>query len=176
MAAPSRSTPAMTGEIEKVVFAAEESGFSVVRIRVEGRRNPVTIVGRMPGVREGETIKVEGQWKNDPKFGEQLEVQRFESVLPATTEGIRRYLASGMVRNIGPKMAERIVEKFGEKTLTILDERPELLGDVEGIGPKRVASLKAAWDEQREVRSIMVFLQGHGVSPSHAHRIFKRFG
>ena len=173
---PATRAPQLTGEVDKVVFAAEESGFSVVRIRVPGRRETVTVVGRMPGIREGETIKVEGHWKTDPKFGEQLEVERFETVLPATAEGIRRYLASGMVKNIGPKMAERIVDKFGDKTLEILDEHPELLGNVEGIGPKRVASLKTAWDEQREVRSIMVFLQGHGVSPSHAHRIFKRFG
>lgn len=135
----------LQGEISRVVFTSEDSGFTVVRIDVRGRRAPVVAVGRMPGVREGETIKVQGRWKTDPKFGEQLEVLEFETVLPQTEEGIRSYLASGMIHGIGPKLAARIVETFGDRTLDVLDEHPERLSEVEGIGAKKVASLKDAW-------------------------------
>lgn len=163
------------GEVDRVVFSSE-SGFTVARVKRPGTRDPITVVGKLPGLRAGETIHVKGRWKLDPKFGEQLEVDSYRAVLPATVEGIRRYLASGMVKNIGPEMAKRIVAKFGEKTLQIIDDHPERLAEVEGIGKKRVAAVKVAWEEQREIRSVMVWLQGHGVSPAYAHRIYKRFG
>lgn len=163
------------GQVSKVVFTSE-TGFTVVRVSVAGKRQPVTVVGKMPGIREGESIKVSGRWKSDPKFGEQLEADTYEAVLPQSEAGIRSYLASGMIHGIGPKLAERIVEKFGAKTLDILDADPSRLGEVEGIGAKKVASLKEAWGKQREIRAVMVFLQGHGVSPAYAVRIVKRYG
>lgn len=166
---------AFQGQVDRVVFTAE-SGFTVAKVKREGRREPVTVVGRMPGLRAGETIEVKGRWKHDAKFGEQLEVESYQAVLPATVEGIRRYLGSGMVKNVGKEMAKRIVATFGDKALEVIEHHPERLADVEGIGPKRVASIKAAWVEQREIRSVMVWLQGHGVSPAYATRIYKRFG
>ena len=169
------ATEQFQGQIDRVVFTAE-SGFTVAKVKREGHREPVTVVGRMPGLRPGETIEVKGRWKTDPKFGEQLEVESYQAVLPATIEGIRRYLASGMVKNIGKEMAKRIVATFGDKALEVIEHHPDRLADVEGIGPKRVASIKAAWVEQREIRSVMVWLQGHGISPAYATRIYKRFG
>jgi exodeoxyribonuclease V alpha subunit len=158
-----------------VVYANEESAWSVVRLTVQGRRDPVTAVGNLLGVQPGENLKLSGRWVLDRRFGEQFRVEAFETLKPATLVGIEKYLGSGMVRGLGPVMARRLVEQFGTETLEIIDRHPERLSEVEGIGTVRIASIRKAWVEQREIRELMVLLQGLGVSPVFAARIYNTY-
>lgn len=174
------SVPAATerlgGSVERVVFHAEESGFCVLRVAVRGRREPVTVVGRAAAVAPGEHVECQGQWVNDRTHGLQFRAAELRTVAPSTREGIERYLASGMVRGIGPRFAKRLVAAFGERIFEVIERQPERLLELEGIGPKRKARLVEAWAEQRAVREIMVFLQSHGVGTARAVRIFKTYG
>jgi len=178
---PSRERPpsgktTVEGVLERVAFANEDSAWSVVKIAVPGRREPVTAVGNLLGVRPGENLKLKGQWVHDKRFGEQFQVESFVTVVPATLVGIERYLGSGLVRGIGKVMAERLVERFGLQTLDVIDKHPERLFEVEGIGRVRSQQIKKAWVEQRAIKDVMVFLQSHGVQTSHAVKIYKRYG
>ena len=166
----------MEGQIEGITFSNEETGFTVARMRVKGRRDPVTVVGSLPAPRPGEMLKMQGLWIDHPKFGRQFKVLSFEAVFPATVEGIRKYLGSGLIKGIGPVTAERIVNRFGEKTLDIVEHRIQDLGKVEGLGPKRIETIERAWREQKEIRALMIFLQAHDVSPVHATKIFRHYG
>ncbi len=130
----------------------------------------------MLGVSAGEHVRLEGEWAVHGQYGRQFKVERYTTVLPATAAGIQKYLGSGLVKGIGPKMAERIVLAFGAETLNVIEDQPERLYNVEGVGPKRVLMIKAAWQEQRQIREVMVFLQSHGVSPALAVRIYKQYG
>ena len=165
----------LEGVLERVVYLNEESAWSVVRLAVPGRREPVTAVGNLLGVQPGENLRLTGRWILDRRFGEQFQVEAFETLKPATLVGIERYLGSGLVRGLGPVMAKRLVEEFGLETLEIIDRHPERLSEVEGIGPVRIAALRKAWVEQREIRELMVFLQGLGVSPVFAARIYNAY-
>jgi exodeoxyribonuclease V alpha subunit len=164
------------GVLESVTYANEESGWSVVRLEVEGRRAPVTAVGHLPGARPGEHLRLTGRWELDRRFGEQFRVVSFLPVLPATLVGMERYLASGLVRGIGKVMAGRLVRHFGLETMEVIDRAPERLTEVEGVGAARQAMIRAAWAEQRAVREVMLFLQSHGVSTAHAFRIWRQYG
>jgi len=166
----------LEGVLENVVFTNAENGFSVVRVSVAGRPAPVTAVGSLGSVQPGESLRLTGRWVQDRKWGEQFQIASFATVRPATIAGIERYLGSGLVPGIGKVMAGRLVARFGLQTLDVIDHDPKRLAEVEGIGPVRRASIQAAWEEQREIRQVMVFLQSHGVSASHAVRIFKRYG
>ena len=166
----------MEGQIEGITFSNEETGFTVARMRVKGRRDPVTVVGNLPAPRPGEMLKMQGHWIDHPKFGRQFKVLSFEAVFPATVEGIRKYLGSGLIKGIGPVTAERIVNRFGEKTLHIIEHSIQDLGKVEGLGPKRIETIERAWREQKEIRALMIFLQAHDVSPVHATKIFRHYG
>jgi exodeoxyribonuclease V alpha subunit len=166
----------LSGQIETVVFTNEESGFTIARARVAGRRDPVTVVGGLLAPVPGECLEMEGDWAFHPRFGEQFKVERFTTRVPATVDGIRRYLGSGLIKGLGPVMAGRIVDRFGAQTLAVIEQESERLAEVPGIGRKRIAMVAAAWRTQREVRDLMLFLQSHGVGAGYAVRIFKHYG
>lgn len=166
----------LEGSLERVVFAAEQSPFCVVRLRVRGRRDPVTAVGPLYGVQPGEALRLTGRWVQDPKWGEQFQAESWLTVLPSTLTGIEKYLGSGLVPGLGPVMAKRLVARFGLETLDVIDHQPERLVEVEGIGSVRSRRIREAWRQQRQVRQVIVFLQGHGVSTHHAVKIYKQYG
>ncbi len=164
------------GQIERVLYVNEENGYSVFKIKPDGRKDLVTAVGNLITVTPGEVVELTGEWVNHPKFGIQFRIKDCKIVMPATVEGIRRYLGSGLIKGIGPVMARRIVEKFKLETLDIIEENVEALSQVEGIGPKRIEMIKRAWNDQKEIREVMMFLQAHEVSAAYATKIFKHYG
>jgi exodeoxyribonuclease V alpha subunit len=166
----------LQGTVERITFVNEETQYVVARLLVPGRPHPATIVGTLPSLTPGETLRVHGTWTSHPKYGEQFAVERYEPVVPATLVGVERYLGSGLIKGIGPIFARRLVEAFGLETLRIIDEEPDRLREVGGIGPTRLMRITAAWSEQREVRGVMLFLREHDVSPVYAARIFKTYG
>jgi len=174
----------ISGSVERITYYNEENGYTVLRLLPDRRgmlpyahgKQLVTAVGNLPEVNPGEWLKLTGQWLNHPKHGRQFQVELCEQSAPATVEGIKRYLGSGMVRGVGKVMAERIVDRFGEDTLTIIDENPERLGEVLGIGRVRVENIIKAWEEQRAIKDVMVFLHGHGISTHLAVKIYKQYG
>src|SRR5882672_7906220 len=166
----------LEGTVERIVFSGGEGAFTVARFKVQGGATIVTVVGSLLGVPAGAALRVQGRYETTSRFGEQFRVARYTEVAPATLDGIRRYLGSGLIKGIGPEFAGRIVERFGIETLEILDSDPGRISEVSGIGPARAKSIREAWSAQREVRKVMVFLQGYGVSPAFAARIYKRYG
>jgi exodeoxyribonuclease V alpha subunit len=174
--APGGSDETLEGTVERIVFAGGDGTFTVARLKVEKGGAVVTVVGALMGVPQGASLRVRGRYETTARFGEQFRVAQFTEVAPATLDGIRRYLGSGLIKGIGPEFAGRIVDRFGIQTLEILDSDPSRISEVSGIGPSRAKSIRAAWSAQREVRKVMVFLQGYGVSPAFAARIYKRYG
>ena len=166
----------LKGHIERVTFSSEESGFSICKLKVKEERNLVAIVGNMVNPIPGEFVQLEGKWIIHPKFGNQFQIHQYKTLVPATQAGIQKYLGSGLVKGIGPVMAKRIVKKFGLKSLDIIEKDIDKLSKVEGIGKKRIKMISVAWEEQKEVRAVMLFLQSHGVSPAYAAKIFKTYG
>ena len=168
----------VAGSVEKILYTNEENHYTVAQLLPEGRGRvePVIIVGNLAALNLGETVRAQGRWVNHKQFGRQFAVEKFESVLPRTIVGIQKYLGSGLIKGIGAKFADRIVEKFGERTLEVIDQISGKLREVEGIGPERAKRIKAAWSEQKNIRDIMIFLQGHGISSAHAAKIFKQYG
>ena len=164
------------GVVDRIVYESAETGFFVARLRDRKSRELVTFVGNLAAVSAGETIRIWGRWVNDPKFGRQLRMERYETILPNTVRGIEKYLGSGLIPGIGPEFAKRLVKAFGVDTLRVIGEEPKRLQTVPGIGRKRAAQLCAAWQKQRAVQSIMLFLQGHGIGVSQAVRIYKHYG
>lgn len=164
------------GEVVRVTFENEGTGFRVLRVAVEGRNEPEVWVGVIPPAPPGTRVRATGKYERDAKHGDQLKVETLLPLDPSTAEGIARYLGSGMVRGIGAKYAKRIVETFGDQTLEVLDRDPSRLTEVPGLGGKRAGSVAEAWAQSRAVSAIMIFLQGHDVSISLANRIYKRFG
>ena len=164
------------GEIERITYSNEENGYSVIKVKVSSQKELVTVVGNIIGVSSGEILKMKGEWVTDSKFGEQFKVINCRSEVPATIVGIERYLGSGLIKGIGPIMSKRIVKVFGEKTLDIIEKEPEKLLRVEGIGKHRRELIREAWGEQKEIRSVMIFLQSHGVSSVYASKIYKKYG
>jgi len=185
-AAPAAPTPTPTplflatleAVLERITYANEETGYTVARVSARGVTSSgelLTVVGNLLGAQPGESLRLEGRWKSHPQYGRQFEVQSFATVLPATIQGIRRYLGSGLIKGIGPKMAERIVAHFATDTLRVIEEEPVRLVEVPGLGPKRTAMISRAWEEQKAIKEVMVFLQGVGVSTSLAVRIYKTY-
>ena len=162
--------------VERITYQNTENGYTVLKCAVKNYNDLVTVVGTMPDTHVGSVLSLDGMWKMDAKYGRQFSVQKFEETLPATVYGIEKYLGSGLVKGVGPKFAKRIVEKFGEDTLDIIEETPDELLKVPGIGKVRVDRIKTSWQEQKEIKNIMLFLQGHEVSTSHATKIFKTYG
>lgn len=164
------------GVLERIVYENPENGFFVGRLKVAGEFDLVTVVGSLMAVSAGETIRVRGRWVEDKRWGRQLRVESYETVLPNSVEGIEKYLGSGLVKGIGPAYAKRLVEAFGAETLRVIDTQPQRLRAVEGIGPKRADQIRAAWASQKAIQSIMIFLQGHGITTAQAVRIYKVYG
>ena len=162
--------------VERITYQNEKNGYSVLKCRAKEYRDLVTVVGTMPEIHAGSVLSLTGIWKVDPKFGRQFAAETVEEILPATVYGIEKYLGSGLVKGIGPKFAKRIVNAFGEDTLRVIEEQPEELLQVNGIGYLRVDKIKKSWAEQKEIRNIMLFLQSHDVSTSHASKIYKTYG
>lgn len=166
----------LSGVVERITFANEENGFNVIKIRSRGFDELVTVVGNLGVVNVGSVLEFKGDWKNDSKFGKQFVASEFRESLPATVAGIEKYLGSGLVKGIGPVFAKRIVSHFKEKTLEIIEESPDRLLEVAGIGSKRVDVVKKAWIEQKEIKNVMLFLQSHGVSTAYSVKIYKTYG
>jgi exodeoxyribonuclease V alpha subunit len=166
----------LEGVIERVTFHAEDTGYTVARLSVEGERDLFTVVGAMGNPVPGESVRLYGRWTSHREYGRQFQVERYDTVRPATVAAIEKYLGSGLIKGIGPVRARKIVEKFGLQTLDILDTAPRKLLHVEGLGEKRVEQIRRAWAEQRSIREVMLFLQGHGVSATYAVKIFKQYG
>ena len=166
----------LEGEVLRTTYESETSGFRIVRLGVPGRSEPVTLVGVFPRVYSGATLRATGVWEKDPTHGEQLRVSGVTVLEPKTALGLEKYLGSGVVPGIGPSYAKRIVEAFGQDTLRVLDEAPERLYEVAGLGKKRIAAVVDAWRENRALHDVMVFLQANGVSPGLAARIVRRYG
>lgn len=164
------------GFIETIVFTESEKGFTIARLKEPKKKDLTCIVGVMPSLQPGETIRCQGFWKIHPEYGQQFEVKSFELQMPTDLIGIQKYLESGMIKGIGSAYAERIVSTFGLSTLNVIDTEPDRLSEVKGIGKKRIDRIKECWHEQRAIRKVMIFLRGHGVSPSFAQKIFKRYG
>ncbi|MGH3679467.1 MAG: helix-hairpin-helix domain-containing protein, partial [Natronosporangium sp.] len=163
--------------LERITYANEETGYTIARVATDrSGSNLLTVVGSLLGVQPGESLRLVGHWSTHPKYGRQFEVHSYTTILPATIQGIERYLGSGLIKGVGPKTAARIVAAFGVDTLRVIEEEPGRLIEVYGLGRKRTAAIGAAWQEQRSIKEVMVFLQGVGVSTSLAVRIYKRYG
>jgi exodeoxyribonuclease V alpha subunit len=165
----------LQGQIERITYTNEENGYTVAKVKVYGRNDLVTVVGNILSPTPGEVIKMKGEWVNNQKYGEQFKVVHYKSLVPASVSGIQKYLGSGLIKGIGPVMAKRIVKKFGEDTLEVIEHDIKKLTDVDGIGEKRIGMIESAWAEQKEIREVMVFLQSHGVSSGYATKIFKQY-
>lgn len=165
----------LRGELRRVRFESEDGGFAVAEIQTQdGKR--VTVVGGLFGSRVGQEVEVSGEWQQHPKFGKQLALKTIHPVVPTTPAAIEKYLSSGNIEGIGPVLAQRIVAKFGERTLDVLDDNPSRIVEVDGIGGKRARSIITAWTEQRAIRGVMLFLHEHGISPKFATRIWNFYG
>lgn len=165
----------LEGQVIRITYSNEETGFTVVRVNAPGYSDPVTVVGELIAPTPGGILKMKGVWLNHPKFGRQFKILSHRTMVPSTVDGIERYLGSGLIKGVGPVMASRIVKRFREKTLEVIEHHIEDLEKVGGIGQKRIEMIKRAWSEQKEIRDVMIFLQSHGVSSGHATKIFKRY-
>ncbi len=161
--------------MERITYANADTGYTIARIDTGRGPDLVTAVGPLAGAQVGESLRLQGRWTSHPKYGKQFDVFSYSTVLPATVQGIRRYLGSGLIKGIGPVMAERMVDHFGVDIMHIIDEAPERLVEVDGLGPKRTAMITSAWAEQKAIKEVMIFLQGVGVSTSLAVRIYKKY-
>ena len=162
--------------VERITYQNEQNGYTVIKCRVKGYSDLVTVVGAMPDVHVGSVLSVSGSWKIDAKYGRQFSMESFEETLPATVFGIEKYLGSGLIKGIGPKFAKKIVQVFGKETLEVIETDPDSLIKVPGIGKMRVDRIKESWQAQKEIKNIMLFLQSHDVSTSHAAKIYKTYG
>src|SRR6201987_907006 len=172
----SQGQEVLAGLVERVTFHNAENGFCVVRAKARGHRDLVTVVGHAATISAGEWITAAGEWINDRTHGQQFKSRFLRTSAPTTTEGIEKYLGSGMIRGIGPVYARKMVKAFGEKVFDVIEAEPDRLREVTGIGPMRAKRITGAWAEQKIVREIMVFLHSHGVGTARAVRIFKTYG
>jgi exodeoxyribonuclease V alpha subunit len=164
------------GTLLRVVFAGRGGEYTVARLEIDGTQGVLTVVGTLLGVPVGARLRVRGRRETDPRYGPQLRLTGYTEVAPQTVDGLRRYLGSGLIKGIGPEFAARIVDAFGVRTLEVLDTEPDRISAVPGIGRVRAQSVKEAWVRQRETARVMVFLQGYGVSPAFAARVYRRYG
>ncbi|MEP0872135.1 ATP-dependent RecD-like DNA helicase [Trichocoleus desertorum AS-A10] len=175
-AAPSAQTEQLQGVVERLTFHSEESGYTIARLKAPRARDLVTIVGNFPSIQAGQTLQMQGIWREHPKFGPQFEVTYYRETKPATLTGIEKYLGSGLIKGIGPVTAKRIVAHFGLETLEVIENQCDRLGEVPGIAKKRVKMIQAAWETQKAIKEVMLFLQSHGVSTTYAVKIYKQYG
>jgi exodeoxyribonuclease V alpha subunit len=169
-------TEHLQGIVERVTYHAEDSGYTVARLKAPGERDLITILGRFPDMHAGQTLRLTGHWREHPKYGRQFQVVSAQETKPATLTGLEKYLGSGLIKGIGPVTAKRIVAHFGLETLDIIEQSCSRLIEVGGIGQKRVAMIERAWAAQKAIKEVMIFLQGHGVSTTYAVKIYKQYG
>ncbi len=166
----------LDGTIEKIIFFNEENGYTVALLIPDQNQEPATIVGNLPGLREGEHLRARGGWEENRKFGPQFKVSTCEIIQPSSAEGIEKYLSSGLIKGIGPVTAKRIVRRFGPDTLRVIDEEPKRLREVSGIGKKTFGKIVSGWEEHKDLRATMIFLQTQGITPAYATKIIKQYG
>ena len=165
----------LQGILERIVYENLDTGYTVGRLSARDHTELVTVVGSLASVNPGESLLLQGEWVDNAKYGRQFQIEKYETVLPANVVGLRKYLGSGLIKGIGPKMATLIVRKFGMDTMDVIEHEPEKLTRVPGIGRKRVEIIKEAWEAQREIKNVMIFLQSHDVSTAHAAKIYKTY-
>ena len=166
----------MTGQVERITFSNDENGFTIAKVRIEGRSDLVTVLGNLLEPTPGTVLEMNGRWTRHRHFGEQFKVDSFSTRVPAGVNGIRLYLGSGLVKGIGPVMADRIVSLFGKDTLEVIDREPDRLREVEGVGSSRAKMISLAWKGQRQIRDVMLLLHEYGVSTGFAAKIYKKYG
>ncbi len=170
----------LRGIVDRITFQNEENGYTVARLQVEGsaayNERLATIVGEMLSINPGETVVLEGEWTTHKQYGAQFKIESYQTVYPSTVEGMRRYLGSGLIKGIGPVTAKRIVDHFGKEALDVIESDPERLVEVEGLGAKRAKWIIEAWEDQREIHNVMLFLQSHEVGTGYAVKIWKKYG
>lgn len=162
--------------VERITYQNPENGYSVFRVKVKGYDDLVTLVGNLLDVPAGSVLLCQGEWRVDRKYGQQFQCSTWEEVMPATAYGIEKYLGSGLVKGIGPKFARLIVNRFGTGTIDVIETDIERLNEVHGIGPKRIAKIRESWEKQKDIKNVMLFLQGHGVSTAFAAKIYREYG
>src|SRR3954454_24205963 len=166
----------ITGVVERITFHNLDSGYVVIKVQAGSRSGVVTVVDNLSSVVAGEYVEASGQWVNDKTHGPQFKADDLKTTPPHTAAGIAKYLGSGLIKGIGPTYAKRIVEVFGDRTLDVIDQSPTFLTQVRGIGPKLIEKIRGSWQEQKAVRSIMVFLHSYGIGTARAVRIYKTYG
>ena len=166
----------ITGSVERVTYHSEQNGYTVLRFHLQGHSEPVTVTGNFPSVSPGESLRLTGWWTTHPQYGDQFKALDYVVVRPATIAGIQKYLGSGLIKGVGPVTAKRIVDHFGEKTLDVIENDLSRLTEVKGIARKRIEMIQKAWQEQRAIKDVMVFLQSHAVSTHFAVKIYKQYG
>ncbi|HBB33624.1 MAG TPA: ATP-dependent RecD-like DNA helicase [Cyanobacteria bacterium UBA9273] len=166
----------ITGVVERLTYHSEESGYTVARLKRENSSDLTTVVGNFANIQAGQTLQLTGFWRDHPQYGAQFQVTQYKETKPASLTGIEKYLGSGLIKGVGPVTAKRIVAHFGIDTLDIIENHIERLVEVKGIAKKRIAKIQSAWETQRAIKEVMVFLQGHGVSTTYAVKIFKQYG
>lgn len=167
----------LKGHIDHITYHNPENGYTIARLVVEGgRRERITVVGAIASLKEGEGVEVEGDWVKHPQYGRQFKIESYKPVYPSTLEGIQKYLGSGLIKGVGPVSAKRIVAHFGDATLDVIDDDPRRLLEVPKLGKKRVELIARAWEDQRQIKDVMVFLQSHGITTGYAVKIFKTYG
>ncbi len=165
----------LQGILERIVYENPDTGYTVGRLSARDHSELITVVGNLASVNPGESLLLQGGWVDNAKYGRQFQIEKYETILPANVVGLRKYLGSGLIKGIGPKMATRIVHKFGMDTMDIIEHAPEKLARIPGIGRHRVKIIKEAWEAQREIKNVMLFLQSHDVSTTHAAKIYKTY-
>ena len=166
----------LTGIVERVTFHTEDTGFSVLKVKVSARHEPVTVTGSVPSIHAGEEITAQGAWVNVAEYGRQFKAETIATTAPSSREGIERYLGSGLIEGVGPVYAKKLVERFGEGIFDIIEQNSARLEEVEGVGSKRRKEIKASWEKQKSIRQIMVFLHRHGISTGKAVKIYQAYG
>lgn len=166
----------LEGTLERITYQNEENYYTVARLECKSQKGLVTIVGHLGGISAGETLKVSGNWFVHSEYGRQFRVERFEVLIPATLAGIEKYLGSGLINGVGPVTAKKIVEHFGEESLEVIENAPGRLTEISGIGEKKAQRIAASFNQQKEIRQVMLFLQNYGVSPAYAAKIYKQYG
>ncbi|MBI3361543.1 MAG: ATP-dependent RecD-like DNA helicase [Chloroflexi bacterium] len=166
----------LEGTVERITFFNPDNGYSVLRMTPARGGELVTVIGNLPEINPGEHLRLEGEWTAHAEYGRQFKAAKCEQVLPATVEGIRRYLGSGLIKGIGPKTAEKIVDQFGPQTLYVIESEPQRLREVADIGPWRQARIHEAWEAQKAIKEVMIFLQGHGITTGLAVKVYKQYG
>lgn len=165
----------LCGTLEKEIYKNKENGFAIFTLKVNSKEN-VTVQGYLPQLHQGENVTIKGKWVFHKKFGRQFEAKESVAKPPSSAEGIKKYLASGLIKGIGPKFAEKLVDAFAEKTLEIIDNNPQKLLNINGVGPKKVDAIIQAWKDQKEIAKVMVFLKERDISTAFAVKIYKTYG